>query len=120
MLTAAELLVIIEEQKTRNIKKLAKEIGISPERLHAILMDLGQHNLVEYDPATGKVTLPKWLLNVNREIEKEKPSTGEMILPRYKEIQIQDTIIGNYTTRDLELKLRLRTKLKEIAICELT
>jgi predicted transcriptional regulator len=120
MLTAAELLAIIEEEKTKNVKKLAKEIGISPERLHKILTDLNQHNLVEYDTATGKVTLPKWLLNVTKEIEMEKPSIGEVILPRYKEIQIQDTIIGNYTTRDLELKLRLRAKLKEIAICELT
>jgi hypothetical protein len=120
MLTTAELLEIIEEQKVKNIKKLAKEIEISQERLQLILTDLSQHNLVEYNPVTGKVALPKWLLDINKEIEKEKPSIGEMILPRYKEIRIQDTLIGNYTARDLELKLRLRNKLKEIAICDVT
>ena len=120
MLTTADLLAIIEEQKVKNIKKLAKEIEISQERLELILTDLSRHNLVEYDPITGKVMLPRWLLDINKEIEKEKPSTGEIILPKYKEIRIQDTLIGNYTTRDLELKLRLRAKLKEIAICEVT
>jgi|YelNatPaOPRAMG01_1025707.scaffolds.fasta_scaffold45624_2 hypothetical protein len=120
MLTTADLLAIIEEQKVKNIKKLAKEIEISQERLELILTDLSRHNLVEYDPITGKVMLPRWLLDINKEIEKEKPSTGEIILPKYKEIRIQDTLIGNYTTRDLELKLRLRAKLKEIAICDVT
>jgi hypothetical protein len=120
MLTTADLLAIIEEQKIKNIKKLAEEIEISQERLELILTDLSRHNLVEYDPITGKVMLPRWLLDINKEIEKEKPSTGEIILPKYKEIRIQDTLIGNYTTRDLELKLRLRAKLKEIAICEVT
>jgi len=120
MLTTADLLAIIEEQKVKNIKKLAKEIEISQERLELILTDLSRHNLVEYDPMTGKVMLPRWLLDINKEIEKEKPSTGEIILPKYKEIRIQDTLIGNYTTRDLELKLRLRAKLKEIAICDVT
>lgn len=38
----------------------------------------------------------------------------------FREIQIQDTIVGNYTSKDLELKFRLRAKLKEIAICEVT
>lgn len=120
MLTVADLLAIIEEQKTKNVKQLAKETEIPKERLHLILKDLSQHNIVKYDAKTGTVTLPKWLLNVSREIEKGSPATGEIIVPRYREIQIQDTIIGNYTSKDLELKFRLRAKLKEIAICEVT
>lgn len=120
MLTVLDLLTLLEMEKTKNIKQLAKEVEMPKEALHAILMDLSQHNILKYDAETGKVTLPGWLLNINRKIERAKPSTGELILPRYGEIRIQDTVIGNYTARDLELKVRLKAKVKEIAICELT
>jgi len=120
MLSTADLLIIIEEEKSLNIKKLAKKLEIPEKSLHEILTNLCQHNFVEYNQKTGKVTLPKWLININRKIEKEKPATGEIILPKYKEIQIHDTLIGNYTEKDLELKIRLKAKHKEIAICDIT
>jgi len=120
MLTTADLLTIIEEQKSLNIKRLAKKLEIPEKNLHEILTNLRQHNFIEYDQKTGKVTLPKWLININRKIEKERPATGEIILPKYKEIRIQDALIGNYTERDLELKIRLRATHKEIAICDIT
>jgi len=120
MLSTADLLTIIEEQKSQNIKKLAKKLEIPEKSLHEILTNLRKHNLIEYDHETGKVSLPKWLTNINKQIEKEKPATGEIILPKYKEIQIQDALIGNYTEKDLELKIRLKAKHKEIAICDVT
>lgn len=119
MLTTADLLAIIEEKKSLNIKKLAKKLEISERSLHEILTNLQQNNLIEYDPKTGEVELPKWLIGINRKIETAKPATGQIILPRYKEIKIQDLLIGNYTKSDLELKIRLRAKQKEIAICPL-
>ncbi|MEM1589520.1 MAG: hypothetical protein QXZ68_07130 [Candidatus Bathyarchaeia archaeon] len=120
MITVADLLTLIEEQKTKNIKQLAKETGIPKEQLHLILTDLSQYNLIKYDVETGEIELSKWLRDINRKIEKGKPSTGEIILPRYGEVKIQDMVIGNYTTKDLELKIRLKVRQKEIAICELT
>jgi predicted transcriptional regulator len=120
MLSTADLLTIIEEQESLNIKKLAKKLEIPEKNLQEILTNLSKHNFVEYNRKTGKVTLPKWLISINQKIEKEKPATGEIILPKYKEIQIQDTLIGNYTEKDLELKIRLKAKHKEIAICDIT
>jgi hypothetical protein len=120
MLTVADLLTLIEEQKTKTLRQLSKEIEIPKERLHTILEYLNRHDLVKYDAKTGTVTLPAWLQDVNKEMEKSSPATGEIILPRYREIQIQDIVVGNYTARDLELKVRLKAKLKEIAICEVT
>lgn len=119
MLTTADLLTIIEERKSLNIKRLAKKLEIPEKSLREILTNLQDNNLIEYDPETGRITLPKWLININRKIEKAKPATGEIILPKYREIKIQDLLIGNYTKNDLELKIRLRAKQKEIAICPL-
>jgi len=120
MLTTADLLTIIEEQKSLNIKKLAKKLEIPEKSLHEILTNLRKNNFIEYNKKTGTVTLPKWLININKKIEKQKPATGEIILPRYQEIKIQDTHIGNYTEKDLQLKIRLKPKYKEIAICDIT
>ncbi len=120
MLTVAEILALIEEQKTKNLRQLARETDIPKEQLHLILKDLSQYNLVEYDVETESVKVSKWLQNLNQKIEKSKPPTGQIILPKLGEIKLQDIIIGNYTSRDLELKIRLKARQKEIAICELT
>lgn len=120
MITVADLLSLLEERKIKNIEQLAREVDIPIENLHLILTDLNQHNLVEYNTKTGDVALSKWLQKISRRIERSKPASGEIILPRYGEIQIQDVVIGNYTSRDLELKVRLRARFKEIAICDLT
>jgi len=117
MLTTADLLIIIEDEGLLNVKELAKKLEISQETLHEILTDLQKHGLVECNPKTGNVNLPKWLTSINKKIEIVKPVAGEIILPKYQEIKIQDLLIGNYTKEDLELKIRLRARQKEIAIC---
>lgn len=120
MQTVADLLTLLEEQKTKNIEKLAEETEIPKEVLHLILKDLDKRNLVKYNDKTGEVTLPAWLLEVNEKIEKGKAPAGEVILPKCAEVRVQDIVIGNFTSKDLALKIRLRARIKEIAICDLT
>jgi len=118
MLRTIDILSTIEEQEVYDVKYLAKKLQIPLEQLKEILMNMRRHSLIEYDPRTGKVMLPTWLISIEKRMEKMKPATGEMIIPKYQEIKIQDIIIGNYTKNDLELRLRLNAKLKEIAICD--
>jgi predicted transcriptional regulator len=120
MLTTADLLTIIQEQKNPNINQIAKKLEIPQDYLHEILTTLHRHNLIEYDSKTGKITMPKWLTNINKRIETTKPTTGEIILPRYQEIQIQDITIGNYTKEPLAFKIWIKAKRKEIAICNIS
>jgi len=120
MLSTVDILSIIEEQKTYDIKQLAKKLEIPLEQLKEILMNLSRHNLIEYNSKTGKVTLPAWLVNIDKEIENIKPATGAIILPRYQEIKVQDITVGNFTKNDLELNIRFKAKLKEIAICDIS
>jgi hypothetical protein len=117
MLSTIDMLSIIEEQKTIDIKQLAKKLEIPVNNLKTILADLTKYKLVDYNEQTGEIKLPNWLTKIDKEIEKTKPATGTIILPRYKEIKIQDTTIGNYTKNELELNIRLKATHKEIAIC---
>lgn len=119
MLSIIDILSTIEEEETYNIKQLAKRLETSKEQLKKIIKDLREHDLVEYDDQTGQVKLPLWLVNIEKEFENIKPATGNVILPKNQEIKIQDVVIGNFTDKDLELSLRLKPKLKEIAICNL-
>jgi hypothetical protein len=114
------MLSLIEEQKTIDIKQLAKKLEIPVGNLKEILMDLAKYKLVDYNGKTGKIKLPDWLTKIDKEIEELKPATGAIILPRYQEIKIQDITIGNFTKNDLDLKVRLKARLKEIAICDLS
>jgi hypothetical protein len=120
MLSTIDMLSLIEEYKTVNIKHLAKKLEISLGNLKEILIDLASYELIEYDEATGEIRMSNWLTKIDREIEELKPAIGAIILPRYQEIKIQDVAIGNFTRTDLELKVRLKAKLKEIVICELS
>jgi len=114
------MLSLIEEQKTIDIKQLAKKLEIPLGNLKEILIDLTKYKLIEYNEKTGKIKLPNWLTKIDKEIEELKPATGAIILPRYQEIKIQEITIGNFTKNDLELKVRLKARLKEIAICDVS
>jgi len=120
MLSTIDVLSLIEEQESVDIKQLAKKLETPLGNLKEILIDLARYKLIEYTEETGKIKLPNWLTKINKEIEKLKPATGAIILPRYQEIKIQDITIGNFTKNELELKVRLKAKLKEIAICDVS
>jgi len=119
MLSTTDILSIIEEQETYNVKQLAKNLEIPVQQLEKILNELSEHDLVQYNQKTSEVTLSPWLMNINHEIEDAKPATGSLILPKNQEIKIQDITIGNFTRKDLELNIRLKGKTKEIAIAEI-
>jgi hypothetical protein len=118
MLTTIDLLSFIEEQKTVDVRQLARKLEIPILDLKEILTDLTKHELLEYDEKTGRIKLPSWLIKVDKEIEEFAPATGAIILPRFQEIKIQDVAVGNFTRNDLELKVRLKARFKEIAICD--
>lgn len=118
MLSTIGILSLIEEQKKVDIKQLAKKLEIPLGDLKVILRDLIRYKLIEYNEKTGNINLPDWLTKIDREIEELKPATGAIILPRYQEIKIQDIGIGNFTKTDLELKVRLKARFKEIVICD--
>jgi predicted transcriptional regulator len=54
---ATDLLSILEEEKSSNIKQLAKKSGIQVTQLEKILKDLSKHNIVEYNQQTGKIKM---------------------------------------------------------------
>jgi DNA-binding MarR family transcriptional regulator len=120
MLSAAEILSAMEGEERCKVKTLAKKLQIPPKQLERILQDLSQHNLVEYDQKYGEVKLASWLAEINREMEDLKPAVGTIILPKNQKINLQDIVIGNYTELDLELNVRLDTKIKEIAISKIS
>ena len=120
MLSTIDLLSLIEEQKTFDIRQLAKKLQIPLGNLKEVLADLARHKLLDYNEKTGRIKLPNWLAKIDKEIQELAPATGAIILPRYQEIRIQDVAIGNFTKNDLELNVRLKAKLKEIAICDVS
>lgn len=118
MLSTIDLLSLIEEQKTTDITQLAKTLAIPIGILKEILTDLTKYELIDYNEKMGTIKLSNWLSKIDREIEQSTPATGAIILPRYQEIKIQDIAIANFTKNELELKVRLQARFKEIVICD--
>jgi transcription initiation factor IIE alpha subunit len=118
-MSAADILSFIEERGKCNIKDLAENLQIPEDRLERLLLDLGRHNLVEYDRLTGEVKLSSWLAEIDRVLEEVKPSIATIIIPKNQSIKVEEISIGNFTDVDLEINLRLMGKRKEIAICKI-
>jgi len=116
----ADILYAIEEEATLNAKELAKKLGVPMDQLEEILTDMMKKSVIEYNRQTGKVKLSPWIARLGKELENIKPATGTIILPRNQEIKLQDVVVGNFTSTDLELIVRLRTNRKEIAICTIS
>jgi len=119
MMSTVDILSLLEEHGTLDVKQLAKKLDISLQQLEELVTTISEHKLLDYNPKTGKLKLPTWLANINKEMEQLKPATGAIILPRYQEVTIQDVTVGNFTRNDLELKVRVGARVKEIAICDL-
>lgn len=116
----AEILCAVEDEGTVNAKELSKKLDVPMDQLDRILTDMMKKSVVEYNRQTGKIRLSKWIARLGKEVENLKPATGTIILPRNQEIKLQDIVVGNFTDKDLELIVRLKTNRKEIAICTLT
>lgn len=120
MLSTLDILNVVEEEKSCNIKELAKKLDIPEAQLSKILENLSRKDIVQYNAETGKVTLPRWIENLDREIEEIKPAVGTIILPKNQELTVQGITIGNLADIDLELNITLGAKRKEITICRST
>lgn len=120
MQSTIDILCAVEEEGALDVEQLAKRLEIPVERLKVIVKSLSRYHLLEYDVKTGKIVMPEWLADINKEIEKAKSPTGAIILPRNEEVKIDDVVIGNFTEKDIELRVRLKARLKEIAICDLS
>ena len=116
----AEILCAVEDEGTLDAKELSKRLDVPLDQLDRILSDMMRKSVLEYNRQTGKVRLSKWVARLGKEVENLKPATGTIILPRNQEIKLQDIVVGNFTDKDLELIVRLKTNRKEIAICTLT
>jgi hypothetical protein len=112
----AEILLAIEEGETLSDIELAKKLDIPMDQLEKILTDMMEKSVVEYDKQSGKIRLSGWIANLGKELETVRPATGSIVLPKNQEVKLQDVVIGNYTSSDLELLVRLRTNRKEIAL----
>lgn len=117
MPSVIDILALIEEEEAYKIKQLAEKLEIPLEQLEKIIKDLSEQNLLEYNQQRQEVNLPSWLLNIEKKIENMKAPVGTIILPKNQELKIQDITVGNFTKNDLELRIRLKAKMKEIAIC---
>jgi predicted transcriptional regulator len=119
-MSAADVLSFIEEREVCSLKELSENLPIPMDRLERMLLDLAEHDLVEYDRQTGEVKLSRWLAEINRTLEEIKPSIATIILPRNQKIKIEEMSIENFTDVDLEINMRLIGKSKEIAICKMS
>lgn len=120
MPTIVDILTLISEEEKCSLKQLAERLKIPEEKLEAVVKELSENDIVEYDQHSGIVKMSSWLAEVERGVEEIRPAVGTIIIPKNQEVKIQDIAIQNFTGGDLEINVRLKAKLREISIRNLT
>ena len=115
---AQTLLDLIDDGEWHSVNDLAKKLKAPLNELINIVKALSEFEVIEHEEKSEKVRLSSWVRNLPADIEVEegKVTLGSIILPPEGNINIQNTIISNFTEKDLELCVRIDKKLLELAI----
>jgi len=109
---------IIKNGAWHNIDQLADQLGLRTSKLTEFSKFLSEHGLLKYDDKTHKIKIePIWkLLLPEPELPETKTTVATFIIPPETSIDVQTTHISNLSNIELEVSLRINSKIKEVAI----
>ena len=105
--------------KWQNLDELSSQLTISNVKLNELSKFLSDQGLIKYEERNHRIQIqPKWahLLPEKEETKIPKPTIGNFLIPPRTSINIHSTHISNMSNVEVEVTLRIDTKIREIAI----
>ena len=109
----------IKNRKWHSIDELSNQLAISPVKLKELSTFLSERGLVKYDKKDQRIKIQSiWalLLPTQEEQKTQKNILANFIIPPHASIDIHSTQISNISNVEIELTLRIDTKISEISI----
>jgi len=110
---------IIKDGAWHSIDELSDKLGIQTSKLIELVKLLSEHGLLKYEDKAQRIRIePVWKLLLPEQDEPAEPKTtvATFIIPPETSIDVQSTHISNISNVEVEVSLRIDSKIKEVAI----
>jgi len=110
---------VIRNGTWHSVNELSQQLGIPVEKLSEFSKVLAEHGLLKQDEKANRIRIePVWKLLLPEEDKLPEPKTtvATFIIPPECSIDIQSTHISNISNTEIEVSLRIDSKIKEVAI----
>lgn len=110
---------VIKDGEWHRADELSNQLGVQTSKLLEFSKLLSEHGLLKYEEKTGKIKIEsvwKLLLPEQDELTETKTTVATFIIPPETSIDIQSTHISNVSNVEVEVNLRIDSKIKEVAI----
>jgi len=118
-LSIEKFFTIIKDGTWHQINELTDQLEISTKKLTELSQLLSDHGIIKYEQDTNRIKIdPEWklLLPIEEELSEPNITVATLIIPPDASVNVQSTQIRNLTTMELELTLRMNTKIREVSI----
>ena len=118
-MTLENFFTILKNGSWHNMDELSNKLDMPEDKLIELSRFLSEHGLVKYDEKENRIRLePRWKLLLPEEEKPTEPKTAlaPLIIPPDACVEVQSTQIRNLSGIELEVTLRVDSKIKELAI----
>ncbi len=101
------------------LDEISQRLGIETSKLTEFSKFLHERGLLKYDDKTNRIRIePVWklLLPDEEESPESKTTIATFIIPSETSIDVQSTRLSNLGNVEVEVSLRMDTRIKEVAI----
>lgn len=101
------------------LDEMSQQLGIEASKLAEFSRFLYEHGLLKYDDKSNRIRIePVWRLLLPEGDESPEPKTtiATFIIPSETSIDVQSTRLSNLGNVEVEVSLRIDTRIKEVAI----
>ena len=109
----------IKDGEWHRADELSDQLGLPISKLIEFSEFLSEHDLLKYEGKIGKIKIePIWklLLPEDAEPTETKTTVATFIIPPETSIDVQSIHISNVSNVELEVNLRIDSRIKEVAI----
>lgn len=101
-----------------SIDELSDQLGVQTSKLTKLSKLLSDHGLIKYEEKNHRIKIqPIWkLLLPEEEPNDPKTTVATFIIPPKTSIDVQSTHISNIGNIEIEVGLRINSRIKEVAI----
>jgi hypothetical protein len=118
-LNSEKIFDVLKDGAWHDVAEIADEIEIKTDKLVELSQFLSEQGIIKYEDKTHRIKIePEWkrLLPIESEIAEPKTTVATLIIPPETSVDVQSTRISNLSKIELEVTLRITSKIEEVAI----
>jgi hypothetical protein len=118
-LSAEKIFTLLKDEAWHSVAELSEKTEVEANKLVKYSQFLARKGIVQYDDQNLRVKVEReWrrLLPDETELIEPRSSVANFIIPGKTSVVVQSTRISNLSSIDLEVTLRIKDRIREVAV----